>query len=84
MRHLGKPYQNIYLTPQEFDTVAALIHGQTYKEAAKILQLSSRTVESYTKNIMHKLNCKSKNELIRKILCCELGKELYNMALIKI
>lgn len=61
---LGANYPNIYFTEREAETIFYLLQGKTTNEVAVILQLSSRTVEFYLKNMKAKLKCRLKSELL--------------------
>lgn len=52
------------LTAQEAACLQSLAHGKTFKETAKLLTLSPRTVESYIRNIKNKVDCDNTSELI--------------------
>jgi len=56
---------NQSLTRRELDTIRQFTNGCTTKEAAKNLDLSPRTVESYLSNIKHKLGLTKKSDIIR-------------------
>ncbi len=55
------------LTMRESQCLTELIKGKTAAEIAKVLHISSRTVESHLESIKSKLNCNSKSELISKV-----------------
>jgi DNA-binding CsgD family transcriptional regulator/tetratricopeptide (TPR) repeat protein len=55
---------DIRFTPREIDIIAFIISGRSAKETAQFLSLSPKTVESYTRNIMVKLECNSREEII--------------------
>lgn len=50
---------------REFEVLKLIAKGLSFREIAKQLFISSRTVESHKNNMMVKLNAKNKNELIR-------------------
>jgi DNA-binding CsgD family transcriptional regulator len=60
--------ENIRLSKRETDIARLIVYKKTAKEAAKILGLSYRTVESYIENIKVKTNAYSKSELLDKII----------------
>ena len=62
---LKSPFQHVYLTPRELETVKALLKHNTMKSAALALGLSHRTVEFYLKNIKKKVGCYKKNILLQ-------------------
>ena len=64
----GHIYQGAYLTVREKELMSLLVQLKTYKEMAKSMNLSDRTVEFYTNNIKIKFNCKTKRELITLFL----------------
>lgn len=55
----------IKLTKREAECIYYLLKGRTYKEIAKILHLSHRTIETYLNNIRHKAGVASKEDLIK-------------------
>lgn len=56
------------LSERERECVLHLIKGKTTAQIAEILNLSSRTVESYIENVKNKLGCTTKSMLIDKVL----------------
>lgn len=54
----------ICLTERELDIVSCVIHGRSAKFIASILNISANTVNYHMKNIMRKLNCHTKDQLI--------------------
>lgn len=56
------------LTPREMAVVTCLMAGKSAKESAKQLVISNRTVETHLENIKMKFNCRTKLELINKLL----------------
>lgn len=65
---LGSEYGDSYLTHREAECALRLIQGKTILTIAAELQLSPRTVEFYLKNIKSKFRCRTKAELIEKVL----------------
>lgn len=59
---------NFALSTREEECLSLLLLGHSAPQIAKLLSLSSRTVEHYIINIKHKLHCKNKAELIEKAL----------------
>ncbi len=57
--------KNEYLTEREYMCISNLAKGKTTKGIAKSLKLSSRTVESFIKNVKDKTNIYNKDGLIR-------------------
>ena len=55
---------NMRLTGQEAASLQQLASGKTFKEAAKNLLISPRTVESYIHNAKTKIGCQSTHELL--------------------
>jgi DNA-binding NarL/FixJ family response regulator len=53
------------LTSREIEVVQLLSEGKSNKEAAVVLGVSARTIESHRNRIMHKMNFASFSELIR-------------------
>lgn len=54
----------IYFTPKELIVIRELVSGESYKIIAARLSLSTRTLEYHIKNIMNKVGCNSKSELL--------------------
>ena len=54
------------LTTRERVVLAQLVRGATSKEAARVLNISPRTVEFHRANIMKKLGARNLVELVRK------------------
>ena len=73
---LGAKYGNIYLTKREAECMVWLLRGKTTSNIATILELSSRTVESYIKNMKTKTGCRTKSELIDLINASEFTKHV--------
>ncbi len=57
-----------YFSKQEIKCLRLLIAGRTIKLIGQQMELSPRTVEYYLNNIKHKLNVKTKSELIEKVV----------------
>ena len=57
-----------HLSPQQFSCVYYLLQDKSNKEIAKLLELSPRTVEHYLEAARHKLECRSRLELVKKVL----------------
>ena len=53
------------LTPREQEVMRALARGYTYKEIARELVISVRTVESHTSSVLRKLQLSNRHELTR-------------------
>jgi DNA-binding NarL/FixJ family response regulator len=53
------------LTPREIEIVQLLAEGKSNKEAAAVLSVSTRTVESHRTHIMRKMNFMSFSDLVR-------------------
>lgn len=56
------------LSNRQIECCTLLLSGKTSKEIAKLLGLSTRTVEHYLSNIKIKLQCSNKAELIAKLI----------------
>lgn len=57
----------LHLTERELDCISLYLQRKTAPETAKILHLSTRTIENYFENIKEKLNCRHKSEIYEKI-----------------
>lgn len=62
-KHLNR-INGVKFTRREIDIVAFIVSGRSAKKTATFLNLSPRTVENYTHNIMVKLECNSKESII--------------------
>lgn len=60
-------FREAKLSQREVDCIYHLLHKKTALETAGLMNISSRTVESYFENIKTKLNCKNKNGIIEKL-----------------
>lgn len=65
---LSGGYSPFSLTKKQENCLFYLIRGKSIKEIGKILNISSRTVESHLDAIKLKLNCFNKAEIIEKAL----------------
>jgi len=65
---LGEEYGDLYLTQREMDCIVLIVQGKTIVAIAAELALSPRTVEFYLHNIKSKLRCRTKAQLIEKIM----------------
>lgn len=74
--YLGAPYLDIYLTRREAETMFWMMQNYTISHAAHKMHLSARTVEFYLKNLKLKFHCKTKNELVKKLLQTNLLQQL--------
>ena len=55
----------IVITPREADVIACLLGGKSTKATAGLLAMSPRVIETYTRAIMHKFNCNSRQGVIK-------------------
>lgn len=53
------------LTPREIEVLRLIVQGYTNRQAAEVLSISVRTVESHRANIMDKLGLRGRVELVR-------------------
>lgn len=65
---LGGEYGDLYLTRREMDCILRVVQGKTIITIATELKLSPRTVEFYLKNVKSKLRCRTKAQLIEKVI----------------
>ncbi len=68
--YLGKGRGDIKLSKRQQEVLFFLIRGKSAKMIAKVLNISSRTVEYYTEILKNKFNCLNKGELIEKAINC--------------
>lgn len=62
-RHRRRPGEP-ELTPRELDVLRLLVRGNTNRQVAELLGLSTRTVESHRANLMAKLGLESRVDLV--------------------
>ena len=55
---------DIKFTRREIDVIAFIVNGRTTKKIASFLTLSPRTVDNHIYNIMMKLECHSRENII--------------------
>lgn len=65
---LGPKYNGAYFTKREAECMIMLIKGKTINKVAVALSLSPRTIEFYLKNMKAKIGCRTKFELIERVL----------------
>lgn len=63
---LNQGFPDIKLSNRETEILFFLLRGNTAKQIAEILNLSSRTIESYFEQIKDRLKCNTKSEVIEK------------------
>jgi PAS domain S-box-containing protein len=63
----------INLTPREREVVAQLVTGKTSKQIARVLGISSRTVDLYRAKLMRKYGTSNATELLQRLLDPVLG-----------
>ena len=76
------PAYEMGLTKREIECIYLLLDGNSYKDIAKKMQISSRTVESYLVNVKNKLACESSADLFDKLNRAQLKtdiKEMHNI-----
>lgn len=56
--------QDLRLSKRELECLRLFCQGKSYKEAAKILAISPRTMEGHLANIMNKTSCSNKIDVI--------------------
>lgn len=57
----------IKFTPREIDIIACILGGRGRKSTASLLEISEKTVETHTRNIMRKLECNSQESIRNRI-----------------
>lgn len=70
-----KEIRGIKFTPREVEIIAFILSGRSRKKTASFLSISPKTVENHTRNIMEKLGCNSRENIIDLIE--QSGKLLY-------
>ncbi len=61
------------LTNKQLNCIINLMEGKTAKEIAKTLDISHRTVEGHVTKLKTRFNCRTKNDLLSKLLKNGLG-----------
>lgn len=56
--------RDINFTRREIDVIACIFSGRSAKKVASILALAPKTVETHTRNVMRKLECYSRENII--------------------
>jgi DNA-binding CsgD family transcriptional regulator len=64
--------ENIQLSKRQSEILRWVVRGKTFKEIARLLNLSPRTVGHYFEAIKNKLNLFTRSELIEKVMDAEL------------
>lgn len=59
------PLPGVPLTNREIEIVQLLSEGESNKEVAAVLQVSTRTIESHRNHIMHKMSFESFSDMVR-------------------
>lgn len=62
--YVGEAYPGVYLTTREFEIATLLVKDYRYKEIAKSLILSPRSVEFYVQHLREKFQCGNKKALV--------------------
>ena len=73
--HLPDKTSLTSLSKREIDCLVLLLQGKTLKEIAEILFRSARTIEAHINNVKIKLKCRTKSELISKLLSLGFNKD---------
>ncbi len=60
--------QRAGLTDREEETLADMLAGRQYSDIAARFQISPNTVKYHARNVLRKLNLKSRNELVRLLV----------------
>lgn len=69
--YLGKKHHSVYFTQREAECMTAMISEKTNIKIGAKLNLSPRTVEFYLQNMKKKVGCRTKKELLCKVLDSE-------------
>jgi tetratricopeptide (TPR) repeat protein/DNA-binding CsgD family transcriptional regulator len=59
-----KEINGVKLTRREVEVIAFILSGRSRKKIASLLSISPKTVENHTRNIMNKLDCNSREQII--------------------
>ena len=59
-----KVIKNIKFTFREIDIISCIIHNRGEKKIALLLSVAPRTISTHVRNIMNKLGCNSKDQII--------------------
>lgn len=58
----------VRISPRELLTIKYIYEGYTAKEVAKLMEISFRTVEKHLANVKQKMQCRTKMEMISKLI----------------
>ncbi|MCK4608694.1 MAG: helix-turn-helix transcriptional regulator [Gammaproteobacteria bacterium] len=73
---LGQQFQGVVLSAREAECMLELLRGKEIENVAEELALSKHSVVFYIRNMLRKLNCKTKEELVALILQSDFLKNL--------
>ncbi len=79
--YLGGVLHAIYFTRRESQCMLLLMEGKTMKESGSKLNLSSRTIEYYVKNMKVKTKARSRAELVRLVMSSHFMKNVKRIGL---
>ena len=63
---MGETEAHALLTPREFEVLAALAEGMTYKAIARRLDISLHTVKFHVESLFRKLGARTRTEAVAK------------------
>ncbi len=66
--YFQREIQGVHITKKQYECLTLATQGMTAKKIAMRLGISFRTVERHFENLKHRLNVKSKSELIEKFI----------------
>ena len=61
---LVKSINGVDITPREFDIISCIVCGKKSKSISKVLNISPKTVDTHIRNILIKLNVRTRDNLI--------------------
>ena len=67
-REAGEPGPGAGLTPRELEVVGLVAKGLTAKEIADELHVAAHTVNAHVRNALHKLEARSRAQLVARVL----------------
>lgn len=79
--YLSGKFSEIFLTNKEMQCIPLLLEGCSYKQIARLLNISSRTVESRLGQLRGKLGCEKKHDLIDTLNHTDIKRSLNSLLL---
>ena len=75
-RNLRLIEENKLLTPREYEILAMIASGETYKKIPDKLFISQNTFKVHTKSIFQKLRLNGRTDIVYQLNCCDISEHL--------